>query len=34
MVVNRYDIPLPRIEGAQSEIVLTAWLVLPYRWLT
>ena len=25
MSVNRYDIPLPRIEGAQSEIVVTAW---------
>jgi pyruvate/2-oxoglutarate dehydrogenase complex dihydrolipoamide acyltransferase (E2) component len=24
--VNRFDIPLPRIEGAQSEIVVTAWL--------
>ena len=25
----RYDIPLPRIEGAQSEIVVTAWLKQP-----
>ena len=29
MSVNRYDIPLPRIEGAQSEIVVTAWLKHP-----
>jgi len=27
--VNRYDIPLPRIEGAQSEIVVAAWLKQP-----
>lgn len=27
--MNRYDIPLPRIEGAQSEIVVTAWLKQP-----
>jgi pyruvate/2-oxoglutarate dehydrogenase complex dihydrolipoamide acyltransferase (E2) component len=27
--VPRYDIPLPRIEGAQSEIVVTAWLKQP-----
>lgn len=27
--MNRYDIPLPRIEGAQSEIVVTAWLKRP-----
>lgn len=29
MSVNRHDIPLPRIEGAQSEIVVTAWLKHP-----
>jgi biotin carboxyl carrier protein len=28
-IVNRYDIPLPRIEGAQSEIVVAAWLKQP-----
>ena len=27
--MNRYDIPLPRIDGAQSEIVVTAWLKHP-----
>jgi len=27
--VNRYDIPLPMIEGAQSEIVVAAWLKQP-----
>ena len=27
--MNRYDIPLPRIEGAQSEIVVAAWLKQP-----
>ena len=27
--MNRYDIPLPRIEGAQSEIVVAAWLKHP-----
>jgi pyruvate/2-oxoglutarate dehydrogenase complex dihydrolipoamide acyltransferase (E2) component len=27
--VKRYDIPLPRIEGAQSEIVVAAWLKQP-----
>ena len=27
--MNRYDIPLPHIEGAQSEIVVTAWLKQP-----
>lgn len=27
--MNRYDIPLPRIEGAQSDIVVTAWLKQP-----
>jgi pyruvate/2-oxoglutarate dehydrogenase complex dihydrolipoamide acyltransferase (E2) component len=27
--VNRYDIPLPRIDGGQSEIVVTAWLKQP-----
>jgi len=27
--VNRYDIPLPRIDGAQSEIVVAAWLKHP-----
>jgi pyruvate/2-oxoglutarate dehydrogenase complex dihydrolipoamide acyltransferase (E2) component len=27
--VNRYDIPLPRIEGAQSAIVVAAWLKQP-----
>jgi pyruvate dehydrogenase E2 component (dihydrolipoyllysine-residue acetyltransferase) len=27
--VNRYDIPLPRIEGARSEIVVAAWLKQP-----
>jgi pyruvate/2-oxoglutarate dehydrogenase complex dihydrolipoamide acyltransferase (E2) component len=27
--MNRYDIPVPKIEGAQSEIVLTAWLKRP-----
>ena len=27
--MNRYDIPLPRIEGAQSEIVVVAWLKRP-----
>ena len=25
----RVDIPLPRIEGAQSEILVTAWLKQP-----
>ena len=25
----RIDIPLPRIEGAQSEILVTAWLKRP-----
>ena len=29
MIVNRYDIPLPTIEGAQSEIVVAAWLKQP-----
>lgn len=29
MSVNRYDIPLPMIEGAQSEIVVAAWLKQP-----
>src|SRR5215510_6700634 len=28
-LMNRYDIPLPRIEGAQSEIVVAAWLKQP-----
>ena len=28
-MVNRYDIPLPRIEGAQGEIVVAAWLKRP-----
>jgi pyruvate/2-oxoglutarate dehydrogenase complex dihydrolipoamide acyltransferase (E2) component len=27
--MNRYDIPLPKIEGAQSEIVVAAWLKQP-----
>jgi pyruvate/2-oxoglutarate dehydrogenase complex dihydrolipoamide acyltransferase (E2) component len=27
--MNRYDIPLPRIEGAQSDIVVAAWLKQP-----
>lgn len=27
--MNRYDIPLPRIDGAQSEIVVAAWLKQP-----
>ena len=27
--MNRYDIPLPKIEGAQSEIVIAAWLKKP-----
>ena len=27
--MHRYEIPLPRIEGAQSEIVVTAWLKRP-----
>jgi pyruvate/2-oxoglutarate dehydrogenase complex dihydrolipoamide acyltransferase (E2) component len=27
--VNGYDIPLPRIEGAQSEIIVAAWLKQP-----
>jgi len=27
--VNRYDIPLPRIDGAQSVIVVAAWLKQP-----
>ena len=27
--MSRYDIPLPRIEGAQSEIVVAAWLKHP-----
>jgi pyruvate/2-oxoglutarate dehydrogenase complex dihydrolipoamide acyltransferase (E2) component len=27
--VDRYDIPLPKIEGAQSEIVVAAWLKQP-----
>jgi pyruvate/2-oxoglutarate dehydrogenase complex dihydrolipoamide acyltransferase (E2) component len=27
--VNRYDIPLPRIDGGQSEFVVTAWLKQP-----
>lgn len=27
--MDRYDIPLPRIEGAQSEIVVAAWLKQP-----
>jgi len=27
--MNRYDIRLPRIEGAQSDIVVTAWLKHP-----
>jgi pyruvate/2-oxoglutarate dehydrogenase complex dihydrolipoamide acyltransferase (E2) component len=27
--MNRFDIPLPRIEGAQSEIVVAAWLKQP-----
>jgi pyruvate/2-oxoglutarate dehydrogenase complex dihydrolipoamide acyltransferase (E2) component len=27
--MNGYDIPLPRIEGAQSEIVVAAWLKQP-----
>ena len=27
--MNRYDISLPRIEGAQSEIVVAAWLKQP-----
>ena len=29
MSVNRFDIPLPMIEGAQSEIVVAAWLKQP-----
>lgn len=29
MSVDRYDIPLPKIEGAQSEIVVAAWLKQP-----
>lgn len=28
-MITRYDIPLPRIEGAQSEIVVAAWLKQP-----
>jgi pyruvate dehydrogenase E2 component (dihydrolipoamide acetyltransferase) len=27
--VPRYDIPLPRIEGVQSDIVVAAWLKQP-----
>ena len=27
--MNRYDIPVPRIEGAQGEIVVAAWLKQP-----
>ena len=27
--MNRYDIPLPKIEGAQSDIVVAAWLKQP-----
>ena len=27
--MNSYDIPLPRIEGAESEIVVVAWLKQP-----
>jgi pyruvate/2-oxoglutarate dehydrogenase complex dihydrolipoamide acyltransferase (E2) component len=29
MSAIRYDIPLPRIEGAQSEIIVAAWLKQP-----
>ena len=28
-MVSRYDIPLPRIEGSQGEIVVAAWLKQP-----
>jgi 2-oxoglutarate dehydrogenase E2 component (dihydrolipoamide succinyltransferase) len=28
-LVDRCDIPLPRIDGAQSEIVVAAWLKQP-----
>lgn len=27
--MNHFDIPLPRIEGAQSEILVTVWLKRP-----
>lgn len=27
--MHRYEIPLPRIEGAQTEIVVAAWLKRP-----
>lgn len=27
--MSHYDIPVPRIEGAQSEIVVAAWLKQP-----
>ena len=27
--MDRFDIPLPRLDGAQSEIVVAAWLKQP-----
>ena len=27
--MNHYDIPLPRIEGAESDVVVAAWLKQP-----